>query len=95
MARELTKLHEEVRRGTLDKLAAEYADEEAPRGEIVIVVGGREARPPIADDALDREIAELLAKLSVKDAAAAVAAKHGLPRRQVYARALALAGAGR
>ena len=35
----------------------------------------------------------MLAKLSVKDAAAAVAAKHGLPRRQVYARALALAGA--
>jgi 16S rRNA (cytidine1402-2'-O)-methyltransferase len=95
VARELTKLHEEVRRGTLDKLAAEYADQEAPRGEIVIVVRGREARPPIADDALDREIAELLAKLSVKDAAAAVAAKHGLPRRQVYARALALAGAQR
>ena len=95
VARELTKLHEDVRRGTLDKLAEEYADEEAPRGEIVIVVGAGERRPPIADDALDREIAELLAKLSVKDAAAAVAAKHGLPRRQVYARALALAGADR
>ncbi len=84
-----------MRRGALDKLAAEYAGEEAPRGEIVIVVGVAEARPPIADDALDREIAEALAKLSVKDAAAAVAAKHGLPRRQVYARALALAGAQR
>ncbi len=95
VARELTKLHEEVRRGALDKLAAEYAVEEAPRGEIVIVVGPAEARPPIADDALDREIAELLANLSVRDAAAAVAAKHGLPRRQVYARALALAGAVR
>jgi 16S rRNA (cytidine1402-2'-O)-methyltransferase len=95
VARELTKLHEDVRRGTLDTLAEEYADEEAPRGEIVIVVGAGERRPPIADDALDREIAELLAKLSVKDAAAAVAAKHGLPRRQVYARALALAGADR
>jgi 16S rRNA (cytidine1402-2'-O)-methyltransferase len=95
VARELTKLHEEVKRGALDALAAEYAGEEAPRGEIVIVVGGREARQPIADDALDREIAELLAKLSVKDAAAAIAARHGLPRRQVYARALALAGAAR
>jgi len=42
-----------------------------------------------------RQIAELLADLSVRDAAAAVAAKHGLPRRQVYARALALAGAAR
>jgi 16S rRNA (cytidine1402-2'-O)-methyltransferase len=95
VARELTKLHEEVRRGALDKLAAEYASEEAPRGEIVIVVDAAEARPPIADDALDREIAEQLAKLSVRDAAAAVAARHGLPRRQVYARALALAGAAR
>ena len=95
VARELTKLHEEARRGALDKLAAEYAVEEAPRGEIVIVVGAAEARAPIADDVLDREIAELLADLSVRDAAAAVAAKHGLPRRQVYARALALAGAVR
>src|SRR5580658_8813441 len=95
VARELTKLHEEVRRGALDQLAAEYAGEEAARGEIVIVVGQAEARAPIADDALDREIAEQLLKLSVRDAAAAVAARHGLPRRQVYARALALAGAAR
>ena len=68
---------------------------EAPRGEIVIVVGAAEARAPISEDALDRDIIEALATLSVKDAAAAVAAKHGLPRRQVYARALALAGAAR
>jgi 16S rRNA (cytidine1402-2'-O)-methyltransferase len=95
VARELTKLHEEVRRGPLDKLAAEFAAGEAVRGEIVIVVGAAEARAPISEDALDREIAETLTKLSVKDAAAALAAKHGLPRRQVYARALALAGAQR
>ena len=95
VARELTKLHEEVRRGSLDQLAAEYAAGEVPRGEIVIVVGATEARPVISDALLDREIAEQLANLSVKDAAAAVAAKHGLPRRQVYARALALAGAQR
>src|SRR5208282_4950461 len=57
VARELTKLHEEVRRGALDALAAEYS-EEAPRGEIVIVVGAAEARAPISEDALDREIIE-------------------------------------
>ncbi len=95
VARDLPTLHEEVRRGPLDALAAEYSAASEPRGEIVIVVGPAEARPPIADDALDREIAEQLAKLSVRDAAAAVAARHGLPRRQVYARALALAGAAR
>src|ERR1700678_1427017 len=95
VARELTKLHEEVRRGALDKLAAEYAAGGAPRGEIVIVVGAAEERPAVSEAALDREIAEQLTNLSVKDAAAAVAARHGLPRRQVYARALALAGAQR
>jgi 16S rRNA (cytidine1402-2'-O)-methyltransferase len=95
VARELTKLHEEVRRGALDKLASEYAEGGAPRGEIVIVVGPMEARPAVSEAALDREIAEQLTNLSVKDAAAAIAAKHGLPRRQIYARALALAGAKR
>ncbi len=95
VARELTKLHEEVRRGSLEGLAAEYAADGSPRGEIVILVGATEARPAVSEAALDREIAELLEKLSVRDAAAAVAAKHGLPRRQVYARALALAGAQR
>ncbi len=95
VARELTKLHEEVKRGALDKLAAEYAADETPRGEIVIVVGVAEERPVVSETVLDQEIAAHLAILSVKDAAAAIAAKHGLPRRQVYARALALAGAQR
>ena len=95
VARELTKLHEEVRRGSLDRLAADYAAEEPPRGEIVIVIGAAEERPPVSEAALDEEIAEQLLNLSVKDAAAAVAARHGLPRRRVYARALAIAGAQR
>ena len=95
VARELTKLHEVVRRGALDALAAQYPAEDAPKGEIVIVVGAAGPRPAISEDALDLDIVEALGKLSVKDAAAAVAAKHGLPRRQVYARALALAGAVR
>ena len=95
VARELTKLHEEVKRGALDKLAAEYISGEPPKGEIVIVVGAAEERAAVSEAALDQEIAEQLVNLSVKDAAASVAAKHGLPRRQIYARALALAGAQR
>jgi 16S rRNA (cytidine1402-2'-O)-methyltransferase len=95
VARELTKLHEEVRRGPLDELAAAYAAEEAPRGEIVIVVGPPLAREPIDVVALDDDILAALRTLSVRDAAAAVAARHGVPRRQVYARALALAGGRR
>lgn len=95
VARELTKLHEEVRRGALDALAAQYAAEAAPRGEVVIVVGAAKAHEEVSAGALDQEIAAALRSLSVKDAAASVAAKFGLPRRQVYARALALAGGGR
>ena len=95
VARELTKLHEEVRRGPLDALAGDYAAAGEPKGEIVIVVGGAEARDTVSEDALTGDLVEALASLSVKDAAAAVAAKHGLPRRQVYARALKLAGARR
>ncbi len=92
VARELTKLYEEVRRGTLDALAAEFAAAEAPRGEIVVLVGPPPAREAVDGQTLDAEIRAALGALSVKDAAAAVAAKHGLPRREIYARALALAG---
>jgi 16S rRNA (cytidine1402-2'-O)-methyltransferase len=95
VARELTKLHEEVRRGPLDALAAHYAGAAEPRGEIVIVVGPAESRETVSEDVLTEDLAEALLTLSVKDAAAAVAARHGLPRRQVYSRALALAGTRR
>ena len=95
VARELTKLYEETRRGTLAELAAHYAAEGPPKGEIVIVVGPPQAAPRLDADALDAEIVDALGALSVKDAAAAVAARIGLPRRQVYARALLLAGARR
>jgi 16S rRNA (cytidine1402-2'-O)-methyltransferase len=95
IARELTKLYEETRRGSLPDLAAQYAAEAPPKGEIVIVVGPPGAAAPLDAAALDGEIVEALGALSVKDAAAAVAARTGLPRRQVYARALRLAGARR
>lgn len=92
VCRELTKAFEEVRRGTLTELAAHYAQAEAEnRGEIVLVIGApleEEAREEDIDAALRRA----LATLSVKDAAAAVATATGLPRRAVYARALALQG---
>jgi 16S rRNA (cytidine1402-2'-O)-methyltransferase len=95
VARELTKLFEETRRGDLAQLAAEYATAEPPKGEIVIVVGPPLLVPVLEDDALDREILEALGASSVKDAAAMVAARTGLPRREIYARALQLAGGRR
>ena len=95
VARELTKLHEETRRATLSDLAAHYAAADAPKGEIVVVVGppAPAARP--AAETLDAMILDALADLSVKDAAATVAVEAGLPRREVYARALRLAGTRR
>ncbi|MBI1244586.1 MAG: 16S rRNA (cytidine(1402)-2'-O)-methyltransferase [Alphaproteobacteria bacterium] len=92
--REMTKLHEERRPGTLGALAAHYAAAGEPRGEIVVVVGPpvEGAADPLDPAALDRHIAAALKDHGVRDAADRVAAATGLPRRQVYARALELAG---
>lgn len=91
VCRELTKLHEEVRRGALDTLADQYAAAGAPKGEVVVVVG-----PPVPTDApaaadLDGLLRAALKEQSVRDAAATVAAATGLKKRIVYARALELA----
>jgi 16S rRNA (cytidine1402-2'-O)-methyltransferase len=91
VARELTKRFEEVRRAGLLALAAEYA-EVVVRGEITVVVGPAPPEQVDAED-LDGQLRAALAGNSVKDAAALVATATGLPRRVVYARALALAGA--
>lgn len=91
VARELTKKFEQVRRGSLGDLAAAYAQEEAPRGEIVLVVGPPPADSAPGPDDLDARILAALADHSVKDAADIVAGETGLKRRQVYARALQLA----
>jgi 16S rRNA (cytidine1402-2'-O)-methyltransferase len=96
VAREMTKRFEEVRRGSLAALAAHYAAAGPPKGEIVIVIGP--PAPAAAEDAaqaaltLDDMLRDALAGASLRDAAAAVAIASGLPRRAVYARALALAG---
>lgn len=90
VARELTKLFEEVRRGTLDSLAAHYSEAGGPKGEIVVVIGPPLARETAAAD-LDAALRRALSGNSTRDAAALVAGETGLPRKQVYARALALA----
>lgn len=93
VARELTKTFEEVAAATLGELATRYAAT-APKGEIVIVVGAP-ARPPPADaGTLDAALAAALAAQPLKTAVAEVAARLGLPRKTVYARALELRDAG-
>ena len=91
VARELTKMHEEIRRGSLPELAAHYTGREDIRGEIAIVVSApSEGAVATALPDLDGRLREELKRHPVKDAAAIVAAALGLSRREVYARALEL-----
>ncbi|TGN67125.1 rRNA (cytidine-2'-O-)-methyltransferase, partial [Paracoccus liaowanqingii] len=89
VARELTKKFEEVIRGTAADLAAD------PRmatlkGEVVMVLD-RPSAVEVDEDRLDRVLLEHLRTMSVKDAARAAAEDLGLPKRDVYQRALGLA----
>lgn len=88
LARELTKLHEEVRRGALADLA-QKAETDPPKGEVVIVVG-----PPADEEASDATIAERLAPaletLSLRDATKMVADTLKVPKARVYDIALDL-----
>ncbi len=89
VCRELTKAFEEVRRSDLATLAAHYAEAGAPKGEIVLVIGPP-AEEIAQDDDVDAALARALADLSLKDAVTAVTGLTGRPKREVYARALAL-----
>jgi 16S rRNA (cytidine1402-2'-O)-methyltransferase len=89
VCRELTKLHEEVRRGDLATLAQIHADVE-PRGEIVLIVAPPQAPEQVSVADSEALLREALNRVSLKDAVAEVADATGLPRRELYQRALAL-----
>lgn len=89
VGRELTKLHEEMRRGDLASLAAHYAKEGPPRGEVTVVVGPPLERQPDMAQA-DMLLEKALVFMPVRAASDLVAAALDLPRRELYARALAL-----
>jgi 16S rRNA (cytidine1402-2'-O)-methyltransferase len=90
ICRELTKLHEEVRRGRLGELAHAYRELSEPRGEIVIVTAPPPEQQPAGAEEVDALLRNALERLSVKDAVDEVAGVSGQPRRDVYRRALAL-----
>lgn len=94
VTRELTKLYEEVRRGTLEELAVHYAETGAPKGEVVILVAplSQAERKSEAEDNLDSRLQAALTQDSLRDAVDRVVADTGLPRRRVYSRALELSG---
>ena len=90
VTRELTKLYEEIRRGSLSELAAFYVENGPPKGEIVIVTGPPEEQAALTEEELDALILAKLDQLSVRDAVAEITAATGLPKRKIYARAVAL-----
>ena len=90
VARELTKLHEELWRGPLSAAVA-WAQEAAPKGEIVLVVAGAPEPSPADDDEVTSALrARLDQGRSARDAAAEVAKELGVPKRRAYALAIAL-----
>jgi len=93
LARELTKTFEEVRRMPLAELAARTA-ETPPLGEVVLLVGPPDPSDSAAraESRLDDALRDALSSASLSEAVRRVANDLSLPRRQVYARALALSG---
>lgn len=94
VTRELTKLFEEVRRGTLEELAHHYRDQPAVKGEVTLVIAPPLPKVADADHALAL-LGEALKTASARDAARAVAAATGLSRRTLYQDALRLKAAAR
>jgi 16S rRNA (cytidine1402-2'-O)-methyltransferase len=89
MARELTKLHEEVRRGLLSQLAAHYEKAGPPKGEVTLLIGP----PPevVADmGKIDAALKAALPFMPVKAAAEMIAGLTDGSRKEIYARALEL-----
>jgi 16S rRNA (cytidine1402-2'-O)-methyltransferase len=94
VCRELTKLHEDIRRGELASLAETYAGE-TPRGEIVLVIAPPGQAPAVSAAEAETLLRHALSRFSLKDAVGEVADATGLPRREIYQQALALAKAGK
>ena len=87
VTRELTKLHEEVRRGTLEILAKQYAEESPPRGEVTILVGP----PPDGQTnyaLMDALLDKALPFMPVRAASELIALALDMPRKEIYERAL-------
>jgi 16S rRNA (cytidine1402-2'-O)-methyltransferase len=89
VARELTKLHEEVARGSLGELAERFG--EGTKGEVTLVIGGAPEEPACDEAALDARIRILVAEgSSPREIAGELAPAAGVPKREIYARAQAI-----
>ena len=91
VARELTKLHETLHRGSLSELAASFGADTPPKGELVLVVDGADKDSQLMSlQDVEAQLAELLQTASVRDAVQEVEMLSGLPRKQIYQLALKL-----
>jgi len=90
VSRELTKLYEETRRGTLQELADAYATEAAPKGEAVVVIGPPLQKPDMSDAEVDALLVAALERTTLRDAVREVTDLAGRPRQVIYQRALTL-----
>ncbi len=90
IAREMTKLYEEITRGTLKDLTDTVRNAPAPKGECVLCIGPPEQGPDIGDADVEDVLREALETMSVKDACAFVSDKTGRSRKTLYATALTL-----
>jgi 16S rRNA (cytidine1402-2'-O)-methyltransferase len=93
VTRELTKLHEEVRRAPLAELAEFYANAGVPKGEITLVVGPPAAKIEANPARIDELLAQVLPFMPVRAASTLIADLTGVSKRAVYNRAIALKGA--
>jgi 16S rRNA (cytidine1402-2'-O)-methyltransferase len=95
IGREMTKLHEEVWRGTMER-AVSWLSSVEPRGEYVLVVGGAPSTPAVDDRAIESTLSDrLVAGDDPKTAVTLVAGALGVPKRRVYDAGLRLKNADR
>ena len=92
VAREMTKLYEEVSRGTIDQLIEKFSEVARVKGEIVVIIEPPAEKSFEADE-IDGLILEHLHSTSLKETAAKVAEITGIAKRKIYTRALSLSGA--
>ena len=91
VARELTKLHEDIQRATLDELADLYSRRDPPRGEVVILIEGNTKTSGMFGDAtLEKMLTEEMQHSSLRDAVKTVTEMSGQPRRKIYQLAINL-----
>jgi 16S rRNA (cytidine1402-2'-O)-methyltransferase len=92
VTRELTKLHEEVLRGSAEDIAAQLEERAAVKGEITLLVGPPEGEEEVSEADLDNAITQALAEMPASKAASEVAKRFNLGRSDVYQRILVRKG---